>query len=93
MNMESLRLKCLLLGPFLLVGGGWITWMMLPSADHPTWDLGWQVYVVGPACILGGVALFCVGFRSKPPSKVETKEAAKDVAVDVVVKVLEQIAK
>jgi hypothetical protein len=89
MNMESLRLKCLLLGPFLVVVGGWITWMLLPPVDH----LGWQVYVVGPACILGGVALFCVGFRSKPASKAATKEAAKDVAGDVVVKVLEQIAK
>jgi hypothetical protein len=93
MNMESLRLKCQLLGPFLVVVGGWITWLSLPPAGHPTWDLSWQVYVAGPACILGGVTLFCVAFRSKPVSKAETKEATKDVAVDVAMKALEQIAK
>ncbi len=91
--MESLRLKCLLLGPFFAVGGVWSTLMVLRLAEDPALDLGWQLYVVGPALILGGVVLFCVAFRSKPAPKAQTKEAAKDVVVDVVANVLEQIAK
>jgi hypothetical protein len=90
--MESLRLKCLLIGP-LLVAGGVLTTLMVLRLAGPTLDLGWQLYVVGPALTLGGVALFCIAFRSKPASKAETKEAAKDVATDVILKVLEQIAK
>jgi hypothetical protein len=93
MNMESLRLKCLFLGPFLVALGIWFTLTSLPFADHPALDLGWQVRIVGPALILGGVALFWMAFRSKPASKAETKEAAKNVAVDVAMKVLEQIPK
>jgi hypothetical protein len=87
--MQSLRLKCLLLGPLLVVCGGWSTLMWLGLAGRPTLDLGWQLSVVGPALILGGLALFCIALRSKPASKAETKQAAKDVAADVALKVLE----
>jgi hypothetical protein len=89
--VEALRLRCLLLGPALAIIGVALT-LTWPRWAGMKQDLGWQVYALGPALILGGAALFWVGYRSRPAPQKERKEAAKEVAIDAVVNTLLLIA-
>ncbi len=92
--MEAQRLKCLVLGPLLIALGIWVTTMSLTLLGGPfKLDFGWQVYLIGPAMILGGVVICWIAFRSRKPSRDETKRAAKEAGLDVALKILEELGK
>ncbi len=63
--MQSIRLMIVWSGALVVMGGVVCTFIMLPMAD-PALNLGWQFRAVGPAMILGGVAMLILALRSKP---------------------------